>query len=401
MAGALNKLSAAKVAGKLVPGRYGDGGGLYLDVDTHGRRWVFRYRWKAPGTPGKGRERELGFGPLRDVTLAQARQKASQARELLRQRKDPYAMRHAPAVAVPTFGEVADAYIERMAPQFKNAKHLWQWRQTIGDSYCRTLRPVPIDEVAVEHVLAVLTPIWQAKAETAARLRGRIERVLDAARAQGLRSGENPARWRGHMNHLLPARQKLQRGHHAAMARGDLPSFVERLRVRHTTAALCLEFTILTAARTGESTAARWEEFDGDVWTIPAARMKAKRDHRVPLGQRAAAVLNEMRQHGSEWVFPGQHRRRHLSNMAMLMLLRDEGHAVTVHGFRSTFRDWAGDCTSYPREIIETALAHRSGDATEDAYRRGDALERRRELMEAWAAFCEPAPVGNVVRLRG
>jgi integrase len=399
--GAINKLTASKLP-KLGPGRHGDGGGLYLDVDRYGRRWVFRYRWRAPGEAGEGKRREMGLGPLRDVSLAQARVMAGKARELLRMRRDPVEARsRGEALDKPSFGSVADEYMAAMAPQFRNAKHIWQWRQTLGDAYCRSLRARPIDEIETADVLAVLQPIWLAKMETAARLRGRIERVLDAAKARGLRSGENPARWRGHLDHLLPRRQKLQRGHHRALPVGEMAEFVARLRERQTTAAWCLEFVILTACRTGEAIGARWEEIDGDVWTIPAERMKAKRAHRVPLSRRAVSILEVMRQHGSEWVFPGQHLRRHLSNMAMLVMLRDMGSSVTVHGFRSTFRDWAGDHTSFPREIIETALAHAVGSATEAAYRRGDALERRRDLMEAWAGYCEPEQASNVVRLRG
>lgn len=399
--GAINKLTASKLA-KFGPGRHGDGGGLYLDVDKYGRRWVFRYRWKAAGETGDGKRREMGLGPLRDVSLAQARDLATKARELLRARRDPVEVRSkGETLDVPTFGSVADEYITSMAPQFKNAKHLWQWRQTIGDSYCKALRARPVDQVHVADVLAVLQPIWLTKAETAARLRGRIERVLDAARARGLRSGENPARWRGHLDHLLPRRQILQRGHHKALPIGEVAAFIAKIRERETTAAWCLEFVILTASRTGEAIGARWEEIDGTLWTIPADRMKARKAHRVPLSRRAVAILDVMRQHGSEWVFPGQHRQRHLSNMAMLVMLRGMDVEVTVHGFRSTFRDWAGDHTSFPREVIETALAHTVGSSTEAAYRRGDALERRRDLMEAWAGFCEPVSEGNVVRLRG
>lgn len=400
MAGAFNKLSATAIKAGLPDGWHSDGGGLYLLVDS-APRWVFRYRWKAPGSSGTGKRRHMGLGPLRDVTLAQARAKAAKARELLRERRDPLETRDAGAVNPTTFGQVADGYIDAMAPQFRNAKHLWQWRQTLGDDYCRALRARPVSEVSTEDVLAVITPIWLTKAETAARLRGRIERVLDAARAKGLRSGENPARWRGHMDHLLPRRQKLQRGHHAALLRDGVAALIEELRARKTVASLCLEFTILTAARTGEAIGARWEEIDGDLWTVPAERMKAKRAHRVPLSRRAIEVLDILRPAGSVWCFPGQRRGHHISNMAMLVLLRKAGLAVTVHGFRSTFRDWAGDCTAFPREIIEAALAHVVGDSTEAAYRRGDALERRRELMEAWARFCEPMVADNVVRLRG
>jgi integrase len=391
MAAGINRLSPKRIATLKDHGRHADGGGLYLVVDQHGKRWV--YMWTRAG-----RRTEMGLGPLRDVSLAEARELAAQARAALRRGLDP---RQARARTVPTFGECADAYVTSMAPQFKNAKHLWQWRQTLGDAYCRAIRSKPVDQISTEDVLGVLSPIWLSKNETAARLRGRIERVLDAARAKGLRSGENPARWRGHLDHLLPRRQKLQRGHHRAIPASDVPALIARLREIDTMAAACLEWCILTACRTGEAIGARWEEIDGDLWTIPAARMKAKRPHRVPLTPRCLALLDELRQVGSPWVFPGQRRGRPLSNMAMLELLRKMGVDATTHGFRSTFRDWAGDNTSFPREIIEAALAHTVGSETERAYRRGDALERRRDLMAAWASACEPAPASNVVRLRG
>ena len=393
MARGINKLGSRWVQSVTKPGRYSDGGGLYLVVDAHGKRWVFMY-------VRGGRRTEMGLGPLRDVPLAKARELALQARQVLLAGGSPREARR-DVLAPPTFGQAADSYIDAMSPQFKNAKHLWQWRQTLGDGYCRSLRARPVDAVTTEDVLAVLSPIWLTKAETAARLRGRIERVLDAARAKGQRSGENPARWKGHLKLLLPARQELQRGHHAALPATEVPGMIERLRARDTVAATCLEFTILTVARTGEAIHLRWDEIDGDLWTIPASRMKAKRPHRVPLSRRALAILDEMLPLDSEWVFPGQKRGRPLSNMAMLVLLRDMDLAVTVHGFRSTFRDWAGDHTRFPREVIEAALAHTVGSDTERAYRRGDALDRRRELLEAWASYCEPSVAGNVVRLRG
>lgn len=387
----INRLSPKRVASIKDHGRHADGGGLYLVVDQYGKRWAFLYT-------RAGRRAELGLGPLRDVGLAEARELAAAARGALRKGLDP---RSARATRVPTFGECADAYLSSMAPQFKNQKHLWQWGQTLGDAYCRAIRSKPVDQITTEDVLGVLSPIWVAKNETAARLRGRIERVLDAARAKGHRSGENPARWRGHLDHLLPRRQKLQRGHHRAIPASEVPELIRRLRETDTVAAACLEWCILTACRTGEAIGARWDEVDGDLWTIPAARMKAKRPHRVPLTPRCIAILDELRQMGSEWVFPGQRRGRPLSNMAMLELLRRLEVDATTHGFRSTFRDWAGDHTSFPREIIEAALAHVVGSETERAYRRGDALERRRDLMAAWAGFCEPAAAPNVVRLRG
>ena len=391
MTAGINRLSAKRIAALTEHGRHADGGGLYLVVDQYGKRWVFIWT-KA------GKRTEMGLGPLRDVPLAEARELAAGARAALRKGLNP---REARNRTVSTFGECADAYTETMATQFKNAKHLWQWRQTLGDSYCRSIRSKPVDQISTEDVLAILQPIWLLKNETAARLRGRIERVLYAARAKGLRSGENPARWRGHVDHLLPRRQKLQRGHHRTIPASEVPALIARLREHDTMAAACLEWCILTACRTGEAIGAKWEEIDGDVWTIPAERMKAKRPHRVPLTSRCLALLAELRQVGSPWIFPGQRPGRPLSNMAMLELLRKMDVDATTHGFRSTFRDWAGDHTSFPREIIEAALAHTVGSETERAYRRGDALERRRELMAAWASACEPAPAGNVVRLRG
>jgi integrase len=279
-------------------------------------------------------------------------------------------------------------------------------------TYAAPLRPKPVDEITTEDVLAVLQPIWTAKAETASRVRGRIEKVLDAAKAKGLRSGENPARWRGHLDHLLPKRQKLQRGHHPAMPWAQVPDFVARLRAMQSVGALTLEFVILTACRSGEVLrsirdgvimGARWEEIDrtAKVWTIPASRMKTGREHRVPLVDCALAILDELEkvQRGA-FIFPGQRGDHPLSEMALeLTMRRMNVKPYTVHGFRSSFRDWAGECTSFPREIAEAALAHAVGDQTERAYRRGDALERRRELMQAWANFCEPKPVGNVVRI--
>lgn len=387
----LHRLSPKRVQSVKDHGRHADGGGLYLVVDAYGKRWAFLYT-------REGRRSEMGLGPVRDVTLAEAREMAAAARGALRKGLDPRSARKA---RVPTFGECADAFLEAMAPQFKNQKHLWQWGQTLGDAYCGAIRSKPVDQITTEDVLAVLMPVWSSKNETAARLRGRIERVLDAARAKGHRSGENPARWRGHLDYLLPRRQKLQRGHHRAIPAAEVPGLIRRLREVDTVAAACLEWCILTACRTGEAIGARWEEIDGDLWTIPAERMKAKRPHRVPLTPRCLTILNELRQMGSVWVFPGQRRGQPLSNMAMLELLRRLEVDATTHGFRSSFRDWAGDHTSYPREIIEAALAHTVGSETERAYRRGDALERRRDLMAAWASYCEPASPVNVVRLRG
>ena len=264
---------------------------------------------------------------------------------------------------------------------------------TLGDAYCKTLRTKPVDKIDTAAVLKVLQPIWGTKSETASRIRGRIERVLDAAKAQGFRSGENPARWKGHLDAMLPKRQKLTRGHHKALAYQDVPALMLRLQGMQAVAARALEFLILTAGRTGEVIGACWNEVDMTtaVWTVPAKRMKAAREHRVPLTDRAITILQELEQMRTEtsgdWIFPGGKPGRPLSNMALTALLKRLDVQVTVHGFRSAFRDWCGEESSFPREIAEAALAHRVGDATELAYRRGDALERRRRLMDDWAGF--------------
>ena len=305
-----------------------------------------------------------------------------------------------------TFGQAADALLAAKESEWRNDKHRAQWRMTLTE-YAAPLAKMPVAEVDTEAVLLVLQPLWQKMPETASRLRGRIEKVLDAARAKGAipRDRINPATWRGHLEHLLPKRSKLTRGHHAALPYADLPAFVAKLREREAVAARALEFTILTAARSGETMGACWSEIDleSKTWTVPAERMKAGRPHRVPLPERAIAILEEMAAvRTGELVFPGQRAGRPLSNMALEMILRRMGaDGVTVHGFRSAFRDWAGDRTSYQREVIEAALAHVIGDRAEQAYRRSDALEKRRELMQAWAAYCEPDKPANVIALRG
>lgn len=382
MARGNNRLSARRVQTESRPGRHADGQGLYLMVsETGAKRWALIY---SRGGRGAAKRSELGLGSAVDVTLAEAREKAAVMRAAIRRGDDPRSARELRAVL--TFGLAADAYIDAMSPAWRNPKHIAQWRQTLSDAYCRSLRSRPVSEVGVADVLAVLTPIWGTVPETASRLRGRIEAVLDAAAARGERVGDNPARWRGHLAKLLPARQKLSRGHHAAMPWQDVPAFVTELHAREAMSAVCLEWTILTAARTGEAIAAEWSEIDGAVWTVPASRMKAKRPHRVPLCRRCLAILDHVRPLGSRWLFPGAVAGNHLSNMAMLEMVKPVG--VTVHGFRSCFRDWVGEATSFPPELAELALAHHVGSAVERAYRRGDALDRRRELMDAWERFC-------------
>ncbi len=290
-----------------------------------------------------------------------------------------------------------------MRPSWRNSKHAAQWETTLRE-YAAPLRRLPATTITTDDVLSVLKPLWNEKPETASRLRGRIERVLDAAKAQGLRTGENPARWRGHLDQLLPKRQQLTRGHHAAMSYGDVPAFIGALQPGQATAALALEFTILTAARRGEVLGARWDEFDLEraVWTVPAHRMKAGREHRVPLSRRAVAILKDLRQaDGKEFVFVGHKPGKPLSGMTLGKVIRRmKIEDVTVHGFRSAFRDWAAECTNFPNEVCEAALAHVIESKTEAAYRRSDLFEKRRKLMEAWASYCAVPKTGKVVPFR-
>ncbi|MDR6870127.1 integrase [Bosea sp. BE125] len=413
MARQINRLTARTVAAITEPGRHADGGNLYLVVDKSGaKRWVFLY-WL------NKKLREKGLGSAGTVSLAQARDFAGAARLALKNGKDPLAAEPAlPVADKPTFGAAAGDYVKAMAPGWRNPKHVDQWRTTLGineadasklridaaaekahRSALAALRALRVDEVETEHVLAVIAPIWKEKPETASRLRGRIEAVLAAASAKGQRRSANPAQWRNHLDRLLPKRRKLSRGHHAAMPFPDVPAFMKRLTALKSPSACALRFTILTAARSGETFGATWREFDLEqaVWTVPGARMKGGREHRVPLSVPAVAALDEMSRVGrvpDAFVFFGRNTHKPLSNMAMDMVLRRLQLDVTVHGFRSSFRDWCGETTSFPREVAEAALAHLVGDETERAYRRGDALAKRRELMEAWAAFCagtEPA----------
>jgi integrase len=344
----------------------------------------------------------MGLGTPATVSLADAREKATSARRKIAQGLNPIDERKRDN-GVPSFAEMADQVREALSAGFRNEKHKAQWKSTLA-TYAATLRNNPVDTITTDDVLVVLKPIWTTKPETASRLRGRIEKVLDAAKAKGFRDGENPARWRGHLDHLLPRPLKLARGHHAAMPYDELAAFVGELRERDATAALALELCILTAARSGEILGMRWDEIDLDkkIWTVPAHRMKAGREHRVPLSQRATAILVRLTdQRSGEYVFPGQRPDKPLSNMAMEMMLRRmKIENATVHGFRSSFRDWAGNETGYPRELIETALAHVIGDKAEQAYRRSDALEKRRNLMEAWANYCEPKRLAKVIPIR-
>lgn len=379
----IGHLTARKVE-TAKPGKYGDGGNLYLVVSKTGaRKWVLRFTFG-------GRAKEMGIGSAACVSLAHAREKAADARRAIGQGVNPIDEQKRDG-STPTFGQMAKEVREALSAGFRNEKHKAQWRSTL-ETYAAPLREKLVDAVNTDDVLAVLRPIWTTKPETASRVRGRIEKVLDAAKARGFRQGENPARWRGHLDHLLPRPSKLVPGHHAALPYEEVADFVAQLRKREASAALALELCILTAARSGEILGMRWSEVDLDkrIWTVPAVRMKAGREHRVPLSGPTVEILTRLHPpRTNEFVFQGQKADKPLSNMSMQMMLRRMKIAnATVHGFRSSFRDWAGNETVFPREIVETALAHVIGDKAEQAYRRSDALERRRGLMDAWAAYC-------------
>ena len=407
MAKQLAVSSARTVETLAKPGRHNAGDNLYLSITKAGsKRWVYLYVFG-------GQRRELGLGSAAKgfVCLAEARDKAIEARKLISAGEDPIKVmgKSARAIAergIPSFGSFADDYLAAHGPKFRNDKHKAQWATTL-QTFCATIRSRPIDEIATDDVLRVLQPIWSKIPETASRVRGRMENVLDAAKARGYRDGmDNPARWRGHLKALLPARQRLTRGHHAALPYDDLPEFLALLQTKQASAALALELCILTATRSGETLNAKWQEFDlkKAVWTIPAIRMKAGHEHRIPLTARALEILHtlhKLRSEHNDHVFMGNARGKPLSNMAMSMLLkRMERKDITVHGFRSTFRDWASEQTSFPHEVCEMALAHTIGNKAEAAYRRGDLFEKRRNLMDAWAAFCEPQTSAKVVPLR-
>jgi integrase len=408
------KLSAVEVAKAKGPAVLHDGGGLYLRVSTTGAKsWVFRFQLD-------GKRRDMGLGPFPDISLAEARAKATEHRKQRHDGIDPLdakeAHRQAQRVSVAkgrTFRECASEFIEKNRAGWRNAKHRQQWLNTLETYAYPTLGKLPVSAVDAGLVVQVLDPIWAEKPETASRLRGRIEAVLDAATVRGFRQGPNPAMWKGNLAHILPARAKVRKvTHHAALPFGHMPEFLSTLRGREGMSARALEFTILTVARTGEALGATWGEIDlaAKVWTVPAERMKAGREHRVPLSDAAHAVLAKVRPLAlttdgepdpAAPVFPGPRRALPMSNMVLLMLLRRmERDDLTAHGFRSSFSDWAAERTAYPREVVEMALAHTVENQVERAYRRGDLFDKRRRLMAEWARFCEAPPAGEVVPLR-
>ena len=403
----IGRLTALGVSRLRSPGMHADGGGLYLQVTAASTRsWIFRFALN-------GREREMGLGPVYDVSLAEARQKAEACRKLKRDGIDPIEARRAErtrarleAAKAITFKDAADAYVKAHKAGWRNAKHASQWDATLKTYVHPVFGSLPVQEIDVGLILKALEPIWTTKPETAGRVRGRIEAILDWASARGYRQGENPARWRGHLENLLPKRSKVREvEHHAALSYSEMGAFMAKLSEQNGVAARALEFLILTAARTGEVIGARWDEIDldGKVWAVPADRMKGRKAHRVPLSAPAAAVLKrmvEIRQ--DDFVFPGGKAKKPLSNMSMLALLHRMGRDdLTAHGFRSTFRDWAAEHTTCPAELAEMALAHTVGNKVEAAYRRGDMFKKRRELMDDWANYCMIAQAGKVVDIRG
>lgn len=420
MARLMNKLSAREVEKKTAPGLYGDGGGLTLQITKAGvKSWLFRYMVD-------GKARAMGLGPTHTITLAKARQKAAEAREKLIDGIDPLddkarrkdAERLAKARHM-TFDQCASAYIEAHRPSWKNAKHADQWTNTLATYVSPIIGSLPVADVDTALIVKVLTQregkgatFWESKSETASRVRGRIESVLGWATTSGLRAGDNPARWKGHLDNLLATISKAQRTeNHPSLAWDRVGAFVGALRQRDGVAAKAVEFAILTATRSGEVRGARWSEVDlnAKVWTIPAQRMKAKREHEVPLSDAAVKLLKDLpRFDGSDLVFPGT-KGQPLSDMSLTAVIRrmngaspvwtdKEGKTITVHGFRSTFRMWAAESTNYPREVAEHALAHQLPDMVERAYQRGTMFKKRAALMNEWAAFCarETRPGGVV-----
>lgn len=380
-------LTARTVATISGPGRYGDGNGLWLQVSQWGTKaWLYRF------TIG-GKARSMGLGSAETVSLAEARDLAQEARRQIRDGRDPIEARKAAraqqaldAVAAMTFRQAALATITAHEGTWTNAEHRRQWKTSLEQYAYPTLGNLPIAAVNTALILKCLEPIWTAKRTTADRVRGRIESVLDWATARGYRTGDNPARWRGHLEHLL-AGEVRDVAHLLALPYDKVPEFLHQLSGREGVTPRALEFTILTAARTGEALGARWSEIQGNVWTVPASRMKGRREHRVPLSRAAVALLKALPREG-EFVFIGARAARPLHGKAMNDLLEQMGVDATVHGFRSSFKDWASERTAYPNIVSEMALAHKISDKVEAAYRRGDLFEKRRKLMEDWARHC-------------
>lgn len=417
MARTLQRLTDRKVR-TAKPGMYADGGGLWLQVTSNGdnklnRSWLFRFATGAIKISKSGKirrvERLMGLGALDIVSLADARQRATECRKLREQGTDPIeakkvqrATQANAAARAMSFDQCRDAYIAAHRDSWKNIKHAAQWRNTLTTYASPVFGSLHVGTVDTPLVMKVIEPIWSNKPETANRVRGRIEAVIDWAAVRGFRPrGDNPARWKGHLDHLLPARSKVRAVvHHAALPYADIPNFMTELRQRDGTSALALEFLILCASRTSEVIECRPREIDANakIWTVPSTRMKAGREHRVPLSARALTIIEQASDDDCEFIFSGSKQGKPLSNMAMAEMLKRMGRDnITVHGFRSTFRDWAAECTNFPNHVVEMALAHTVGDKVEAAYRRGELLEKRRQLMQAWAKYCRSVAMPIVV----
>ena len=407
----LGKLTALAVSRAKDRGYLADGGGLYLQVSASGARsWVFRFR-------KDGHLREMGLGPVNALKLADARQRATECRKQRSLGFDPIEVRNSQAAQAKleaaralTFRQCAQAFIDAHRASWKNATHAAQWPSSLETYAYPSIGDLSVQAIDVSLVRKVLDPIWQTKTETASRLRGRMETVLDWATVAGYRKGDNPARWRGHLDKMLPARAKIQKvQHHAALPYAETGLFLSTVRAQVSISAPALEFLILTASRTSEVLGATWGEIElgSAVWTIPAARMKGGREHRVPLSKPALGVLAQMQKarpdsQSVHYIFPGARANRPLSKVALLKVLERLGRSdLTVHGFRSTFRDWAAEQTNFPRDVCEQSLAHALSDKVEAAYRRSDLFEKRRKLIEAWGSYCaRPAQVGQVIAIR-
>lgn len=399
----MSKLTAREVENLTEPGKYEDGDGLRLEVKQSGSKsWILRFQLH-------GKRREMGLGRYPDVSLKQARILAAEQRSLLLDKKDPIAERdkhtaqkhqetQQAQVKAVSFQAVAEDYISSQRAGWKNAKHAWQWENTLERFVFPVIGKLPPAEVTTEHVLKILKPIWQIKTETASRVRSRLELILDSAKAKQLREGDNPARWRGHLDKLLPSTSKIQKvKHHPSLPYSQLPEFWQELTGNPSISSKALQFLILTATRTSETLNAKWNEIDLNlsVWTIPAERMKMGREHRVPLSSTAIAILQSIpKLVGTDYIFPGVKAGKPLSNLSMVMLMRRMGYGCNgdkgdyvPHGFRSTFRDWAGEVSHFPRDVAEMALAHTIENKVEAAYRRGDLLAKRAAMMQEWAEY--------------
>lgn len=418
----LNKLTAKQVKDAATKGRLGDGGGLYLNISKTGAkswRFIYRFGFKTVTKKINGAEvskevpvrKELGLGAYPAVTLAAARRKAEEARGCLAEtpKRDPDLVWKSQAAASEglTFGEYATRFMDRILSDFRNPKHRQQWRNTLT-TYCQPIWDMDLDKIETPDILGCLEPIWAEKPETARRVRERLERVLDAAKSERFRTGDNPAAWRGNLQSILPNNRRAKT-HHAAVPYADIPALMSRLSKSDATSANVLRFLILTGARSSEARGALWSEIDMDAatWTLPPDRMKAKREHVVPLSAPALQIIRDAHEvQRSELVWPGRSGDKPFSETALRKILRHycpekiNGRFVTLHGFRSALRDWAGDKTTFSREVAELSIAHAVGDALERAYRRGNAIEKRRVFMDAWGDYCS-GTTSEVVKLHG